>query len=81
MALLRMVHCHRCGQEVRVWVGAGQSMPSMCPACMDAEAQRKKVQALADSQSLPLEERIARIEEWIYDHRQVQHGYIAPPRF
>jgi len=48
---------------------------------MDAEAQRKKVQALADSQSLPLEERIARIEEWIYDHRQVQHGYIAPPRF
>ncbi|MDE2426349.1 MAG: hypothetical protein KGO96_10640 [Elusimicrobia bacterium] len=45
------------------------------------ERERKKREALDALKTLPIEERIARIEEWIADHSEVRHGYVSPPRF
>ena len=62
--------------------GAGGRRPSsICNSCERAQADKAKSDHLAALAALPLEERLARIEAWIYDHAQVRHGYIEPPRF
>lgn len=38
----------------------------------------RRARALADISALPIEERLARIEAWIYDYRP---EYVPPPRF
>lgn len=82
MALAYKIKCEDCGQQAIVYVRTGQSGPaSTCRACDVARFAAIKKQALDTQAALPLEDRLRAIEEFIYDHRQVQHGYIPEPRF
>lgn len=78
MSLCRTITCSRCGQEREVWFSASNGLPSVCHDCLSDEAAAKKKQALAELAALPIEQRIARIEEWIYDYKP---QYVPPPRF
>lgn len=81
MAYLTKITCSSCRRTVDVAVGAGRMPPTVCPACEKQVANAQRTTALDALKTLPLDERVARIEAWIYDHSQVQHGYIEAPRF
>ncbi len=78
MALCQIITCSRCGQSSDVWFSSSEGPPTVCHACTGKDAELKKREALAALAALPLEQRIARIEEWIYDY---QPTYVPPPRF
>lgn len=48
------------------------------PARERKEREDRRTKALAELAALPIEERLARIEAWIYDYRP---QYVPPPRF
>lgn len=81
MAYLTRITCQRCHRPQEVAVGAGRMPPTVCPTCEASEKAEARRLALAALAGLPLDERIARIEAWIYDHGQVPHGYVEAPRF
>ena len=76
MACFETRHCFTCNQDYSTDLYSGGG----CPHCAAAEAEAKRVVYFASLDKLPLEERVRKIEEWIYDHRQVRHGYISPPK-
>jgi hypothetical protein len=49
--------------------------------CQRIEVKQAKDDALAAQAAKSVEDRLREIEEFIYEHRQVQHGYIPEPRF
>jgi len=67
MARVEMMHCKGCNQEVEIWV-TSFNYKDICPKCESILAETIKMRALDELKKLPLEERLARIEEWIYDH-------------
>ena len=81
MALAYKIKCEDCGQPAVIYIRAGHCSPSStCRACDTTRFAAIKKQALDTQAALPLEERLAAIEEFIYEHRQVQHGHIPEPR-
>jgi len=78
MALCRQIVCDQCGKEREVWFSASGGLPPVCHGCLEANADVKKKQTLADLAALPIEQRLARIEEWIYDYKP---QYVHPPVF
>jgi hypothetical protein len=78
MAYLDTIFCPRCKEQKRVMRGAGRPAPTYCGDCqraIDAEAEEKH---FAELDALPLEERLRRVEKWIYHY---QPRYVPPPRF
>ena len=67
MALSTMIVCHECGKEKSVIHSAGIA-PLICSDCKAKKFNEKKREALGVLSKLPLEERVRRIEEWIFDH-------------
>ena len=68
MAVIRDIFCPSCRETKQACCGAGD-WPSECSECRQKrEAQARHV-ALEGLKSLSLEDRIARIEAWIYDYR------------
>ncbi len=52
----------------------------VCPECqkeMDEEKKRKYLDVCA---MLPTEERLRRIEDWMYEHKKAPHDFSGPPR-
>ncbi len=78
MALCRTITCSQCHQEREVWFSAADYPPDVCHGCREVEAELAKGRAMAELAALPMEQRIARIEEWIYDYKP---QYVPPPRF
>ena len=76
MAVCRNIVCSKCHQEREVWFSAADYPPDVCYECIAAESVAKKKQALAEIAALPIEQRMARIEEWIYDYKP---QYVSPP--
>lgn len=54
--------------------------PQICGPCAIAAAEATKQTALDELAALPTEERLRRIEAWIYDHKQKYHAPY-PARF
>ena len=57
-------------------VGTGRPEPDICYDCEQKITKAKKDNQLSELAKLPLEERVARIEEWIYDgewHGECSH--------
>lgn len=70
MAFAHQIKCADCGQKVVVSTrSAWDRAPEVCNVCSTARVAATKAAALAAQAALPLEERLAAIEEFIYEHR------------
>jgi hypothetical protein len=78
MALLSRIKCERCEETADVMHSPSDAKPKICERCRVKEATTVRDQYLADLAALPLEERLRRIEAWIYDYRP---QWVPPPRF
>ena len=70
-----------CSTGGESYSGNGQTYDSTCADCQHAEEAALLSAHFAELDKLTTEERSRRIEEWMYNHRRVKHGYILAPRF
>lgn len=77
MAVLSRITCERCGEKADV-MHAPMDRPKVCGPCVAKELGSKRDQHFAELDALPLEARLRRVEEWIYDYRP---QWVPPPRF
>lgn len=77
MVCLTQRHCFACDKDYSCDINDY----SGCPHCKAVEEEQKRKEYFASLDALPLEERVRKIEEWIYNHGRVRHGYIPPPRY
>lgn len=75
MAVVSHITCGQCGVNAHVSHGSGKPPPKLCGLCERKNAEDQKDAALAELAALPTDERLRRIEAWIYDH---SHKYHAP---
>ena len=68
MACLIEVHCVKCGQTKQVLAGY-ESPVTKCDECREKEKAQKRRTHFAGLKALTLEERITKIEEWVYDYK------------
>jgi len=68
VAILTHIHCPSCGETKRVCHGFGDR-PAECHECSSKREARARAVHLAGLKALTVEERLALIEEWIYDHK------------
>jgi len=78
MALLSIITCAKCGQRAEAWHSPASPPPKVCHVCVGMESKKQRADALAALVALPIEQRIARIEEWIYDYKP---RHVPPPKF
>ena len=78
MAYQTTITCIECHKNKQVIVGGGNSPSLVCHECQSAKDAERREKYFAELDKLPLEERIRKIEEWIYEYRPT---YVAPPRF
>jgi len=64
--------CPRC-KELGVWEHS-----TYCNLCGEIVEKEKKINHFFKLDSMTVEERLRRIEEWIYSYKP---KYISPPRF
>lgn len=69
MAISSHILCRVCRKPCYVIHAANRAAPDICRVCADDEAADKKKKAMAKLSALTVEERLARIEEWIYDYK------------
>lgn len=80
MAIQMTFMCNECNRSVTE-VRPNNDHPEMCYECVEQNAIAEKARWLDEFEQKTLEEKLRLIAEWMYDHRQVPHGYISPPRF
>ena len=78
MAVLSRITCERCGEVADVMHSPSDAKPQVCGACRAREEDAERDQYFAELDALPLEERLRRVETWIYDYRP---QWAPPPRF
>jgi hypothetical protein len=78
MALVSMIHCSVCDKDSHEVVAAGMPMPTVCSGCQKINHDQHRAFNLAGLKALPVEERLSRIEAWIYDYKPV---HVPAPRF
>ena len=74
MAVVVYCVCLKCGKCWRKAVGSGRPAPTICPECDKKEKDQKRREHFHGLDGLSLEERIRKIEEWIYDYRPSKTG-------
>ena len=78
MAYQTTIFCTECGKSKQTIASADNPAPRRCFECktkIDAEMRERH---FAELDELSLEERIRKIEEWIYDYKPT---HVPPPRF
>lgn len=68
MAYFRKITCKKCGETKQELCGHDY-LPDICSSCRDKEVTQKRTQHLNGLRALPIEERLVRIEKWIYDYK------------
>lgn len=68
MALAHTITCSACGKQKEVLVGGGKAPPKTCSECTAVAEEAKLQEYLAELAKLPTDERLRKIEEWIYNH-------------
>jgi len=81
MAFRCEIYCSVCGEAKTVICSTDSFPSSICRDCKNAEEAKKKKEHLDRLSTLTIEERIQKIEEWMYEHGKTPHGYQPPPRF
>lgn len=69
MAVLSPIKCDACGLNTHVSHAPHREKPKVCHSCARKSAEDKRAADLAELAALPLEERLRRVEAWIYDYR------------
>lgn len=69
MSVVSLIRCVECGRTADVSHAPHTSPPKTCGLCAKAEAGREREHHLAVLQTLTVEERLRKMEEWIYDYR------------
>lgn len=77
MAVVSGIKCEKCGVQTHVSHSPGDPPPKICGPCSAQTAAEKRTAALAELAALPIEERLARVEAWIYDYRPPRSIYEA----
>ena len=78
MAYNVTITCIRCKKNKNVIVSSGSGAPLVCGDCTKKEREELRDKYFAGLDKLSMEERVRRIEEWIYDYKPT---YVPPPRF
>jgi len=73
--------CPTCKQVYTPIYAAGSVRGSGCPFCADTAATEKEEKHFAELDALEMEERIRRIEKWIYNYKPPSRGRSGPTRF
>lgn len=81
MAICSKIFCSGCKQTKHVYHSPSSFPPPICDACKQNKADMERSVWLDNQARRPLEERLRAIEEFMYDHQRVEHGYQEPPRF
>jgi hypothetical protein len=68
MAIISTIFCQSCQQEKMVGHSASSFPDSICDECKEKQTEQRRIDHLAKMKLLPIEERIALIEAWIYDY-------------
>lgn len=71
MAIRSTIQCQTCGEQKEVWHPASEAAPDTCADCKARELEKAKYLYMVELGKLGLEERVQRIESYIYDK---QHG-------
>lgn len=78
MAVLSQITCEACGAKKDVWHSPSDPRPRVCATCEDKRLTAAREEHFAKLDALTLEERLRRVEGWIYDYRP---QWVPPPRF
>ena len=69
MAMIMDIHCSMCGKIRQITVGAGRLKPTVCGTCENLENDRKRREHFKGLDGLTVEERLRKIEYWIYNYK------------
>ena len=69
MAVTDTIKCNKCGQQKWVTYSLQYPCPMICDECIKSEKSDAKQQRLDSLALLSVEDRLAKIEEWIYDEQ------------
>lgn len=75
MAIVRSITCSKCGQYKRE-ARSSSDFSNICLDCQAEIADQTRRQYLAGLKGLTIEERLSKIEAWIYDRPSVSHKDI-----
>ena len=70
MALLVGGICSRCKKLFECLIRSDETTPNICPTCKNDEKMKKDKEYFDELDNLTVKERIRRLEEWIYNHKQ-----------
>ena len=69
MAYIYNIFCPSCQQTKQVAVDSYSTHPTMCNECLADKLKNVRAKHFTELDCLTLEERVRRIEEWIYDFK------------
>lgn len=69
MAIITNIVCKQCGEKKEVWYSPATYPPRVCGDCTRKEEQEKREAHFQQLDTLSLEDRIRKIERWIYDYK------------
>jgi len=61
--------CPQCKEVYTPMFASGSSVSSGCPYCAKAKALSKEEKHFAELDALSMEERVRRVEKWIYNYK------------
>lgn len=65
MAISKFITCVQCGEKKHIWYRPGD-VPMVCGDCKEKEDKEREARHFAELDKLTLEERLRRVEKWIY---------------
>lgn len=81
MALRLDFFCPQCQKNKQVLVPSGGVQPKICEECLVICKNREREQFLEDLKNLPLEQRVAKLEEQLHDLREEILNSKTPKNF
>ena len=69
MALVVEFYCSICGCGETMAIPSGAARPNVCNACRQKEKSAEKRQYFSGLDGLTIEERLRKIELWIYEYK------------
>ena len=79
MAVLSQITCTGCGVRTHVSHRPGDAPPQKCGACRKRDLDALRKAHFDELATMPMEERLRRVEEWIYDYKP--HVPLSEMRF
>lgn len=75
MAYIDTIFCTRCQERRQVLCSANKALPSLCDRCKQLEEDEKYKKHCEHLDSLTIEERVRKIENWIYNYKPYDNPF------